>query len=164
MRRLHLLGRRHGVKENACELLARRPGSPGKIERVLHLTEDLILAENKAFKPRRHLKKISDRLAALPVEQGIRQLRLLLQKNAAHRLVGLYIPPRVDIIKLAAVAGGENRGLRYSRSPERFQRLKLLRVAEGRFVPQTQRRLLIADAPNGKLHVDSPFFHREAPG
>src|SRR5699024_9810979 len=70
---------------------------------------------------------------------------------------------RSHIIDFASVAGGEDGRLGNAGGGEAVERLELLRVAERGFIAQTERRLLIAEAPHGKLHSFSPFFCRGLP-
>ena len=159
------LGRAERLAHQRVEHRPRRPGGLGQRERVLHLPQDLGLAQHHRVEARRHPEGVErGLLAGHRVEQGLqispREPAMGSQATEGGR-------PRLsrhrrDAVDLHPVAGGEDHDLVEEPAPgEVSEDLADLVLLEGELLAQLHRRGTVAQAGHEqgalRAHAQDPW-------
>ena len=159
----HALGGREGAGEEAVQQRTARAGLGREAVRLLHLTEDLRLADHQRVDRRRDAEHVAHRVVVdVLVEDGV--LRALLRER--RRLAELAVEERaqavtagVEVVRggdhLDAVAGGDQHRLvdlgRVHQLREPRQR-----VVDGEALAHLDGRRAVVHADQQDLHVTAP--------
>ena len=131
-----------------------RPDTPlvgGRLERVLHLAENLRLADHERIEPCRHAKQVRDRGAVFQREQvrlkGLRRHVVVVTRGTCTSSSRAAAGSAARHVNLRAVAGREHHRLGHRRTGgNRFHRGTEVAAGEIKTLPQIDGRRAVAHA------------------
>ena len=133
----------------------------GPLPRLLHLAEDLALAEHRRVEAGGDAEEVGDRRRVVVDVEVVGEVlggeEGDLGEEVADVLVGA-VEPLGDRVDLGAVAGGEHHGLGHVRARDQVvQRLRQRGIADGHALEQVERRAAVVQPDDDDGHaVDLP--------
>ncbi len=152
--RADFLGHREGALEQLAQQRADGSGFFGNARRLLHLAEDLRLAQHHRIQPRRDAEHVAHGfLLRMLVKIGLDLLRR--QRVIFGQPVRRTLRVFGRAIQLGAVAGGQNRRFAHGLGPQQVvQGLTHARRIERHLLANRERGRMVIDAQSEQLHGD----------